>query len=162
MSMPPVVALSVRQPWAWAIIHAGKDIENRSQAAVSKGSMRIRPIAIHASKGMTREEYESAASFMTSIGVTCPPPADLARGGIIGAVAVAGIVRSSASPWFFGPCGLVLVEPRPCAFIPARGELGFFEWREGKPEDVPAPARWMLKHGAVAELPIVTEQSRLL
>lgn len=26
----PELALSVRQPWAWAIIHAGKDIENRS------------------------------------------------------------------------------------------------------------------------------------
>lgn len=23
------VALSIRQPWAWAILHAGKDIENR-------------------------------------------------------------------------------------------------------------------------------------
>ena len=22
-------ALSIRQPWAWAILHAGKDIENR-------------------------------------------------------------------------------------------------------------------------------------
>ncbi|MQA14935.1 MAG: ASCH domain-containing protein [Pseudonocardiaceae bacterium] len=23
-------ALSIRQPWAWAILHAGKDVENRS------------------------------------------------------------------------------------------------------------------------------------
>ncbi len=27
----PMLALSIRQPWAWAIIHAGKDVENRSE-----------------------------------------------------------------------------------------------------------------------------------
>lgn len=38
-------AITVRQPWAWAIAHAGKDIENRS------GNTRYRgPIAIHAGK----------------------------------------------------------------------------------------------------------------
>jgi len=26
-----VKALSIRQPWAWAILHAGKDIENRPE-----------------------------------------------------------------------------------------------------------------------------------
>ncbi len=26
----PMLALSIRQPWAWAVIHAGKDVENRS------------------------------------------------------------------------------------------------------------------------------------
>ncbi|WP_409188395.1 hypothetical protein [Bradyrhizobium sp. RDM4] len=30
----PEFALSVRQPWAWAIIHGGKDVENRSAPAV--------------------------------------------------------------------------------------------------------------------------------
>lgn len=58
----PAKALSVRQPWAWAILHAGKDVENRSAAALRH--MRIEPlsgIALHASKGMTRDEYEEAA-----------------------------------------------------------------------------------------------------
>lgn len=36
--------LTVRQPWAWAIIHGGKDIENRSR---SLGPYRG-PVAIHA------------------------------------------------------------------------------------------------------------------
>lgn len=36
-------ALSIRQPWAWLILHAGKTIENRSQAWTYRG-----PIAIHA------------------------------------------------------------------------------------------------------------------
>lgn len=80
----PRLALSVRQPWAWAIIHAGKDIENRSWQAVNHG-LRVRGrIAIHAAKGLARREYERASEFMASIGVTCPPAADLLRGGIVG------------------------------------------------------------------------------
>lgn len=38
-------ALTVRQPWAWAIIHGGKDVENRSRNIA--GSYRG-PVAIHA------------------------------------------------------------------------------------------------------------------
>ena len=26
-------AISIRQPWAWAVIHGGKDVENRSETA---------------------------------------------------------------------------------------------------------------------------------
>jgi hypothetical protein len=39
--------LTVRQPWAWAIIHAGKDVENRARniAGAYRG-----PVAIHAAK----------------------------------------------------------------------------------------------------------------
>ena len=37
--------LTVRQPWAWAIIHGGKDVENRSRNIA--GSYRG-PVAIHA------------------------------------------------------------------------------------------------------------------
>jgi hypothetical protein len=33
----PLQAISVRQPWAWAIIYAGKDVENRSRDAVANG-----------------------------------------------------------------------------------------------------------------------------
>ena len=36
-------ALTVQQPWAWAIIHGGKDVENRTQAWSYRG-----PLAIHA------------------------------------------------------------------------------------------------------------------
>lgn len=45
-------ALSIRQPWAWLILHAGKDIENRTWQTYQRGWF-----AIHASKGMTRREY---------------------------------------------------------------------------------------------------------
>jgi len=65
----PSIALSVRQPWAWAIIHAGKDIENRSWHAVDRGTMRRGRIAIHAAKGLTQQEYRDAADYMLAIGV---------------------------------------------------------------------------------------------
>jgi len=41
-----VKAITVRQPWAWAIIHAGKDVENRSRNVA--GDYRG-PLAIHSS-----------------------------------------------------------------------------------------------------------------
>lgn len=139
----PRIALSVRQPWAWAIINAGKDVENRSAGAVRH--MTTGRIAIHAAKGMTREEYESARDFMiASIGVVCPAPHLLERGGLVGSVDVFDIVKQSASPWFFGPCGLLLRNAAACSFVPAKGALGYFKWEAADASIVPPPARWML------------------
>lgn len=143
----PELALSVRQPWAWAIIHSDKDIENRSWQAVNHGLTVRGRIAIHASKGMTREEYESARDFMRSLSVTCPSPDKLLRGGIIGSVEVVDVVKEHTSVWFFGPRGLVLRDPRPCEFVPSLGSLGYFRWNRGDENILPGPARWMLPGG---------------
>jgi len=142
-NLPPL-ALSVRQPWAWAIIHADKDIENRSWQAVNHGLRQRGRIAIHAAKGMTRVEYDKARAFIDSRGYFCPDPHALFRGGIIGSVEVVDVVNKSGSPWFFGPRGLVLSEPRCCAFVPAVGALGYFRWQRGDTSIVPQPAAWML------------------
>ena len=143
MGSLPELALSVRQPWSWAIIHAGKDIENRSWQAVNHG-LKIRGrVCIHASKGITRSEYEDAREFMASIGVRCPPAADLLRGGIIGTVMINDVVNGSDSPWFFGPRGLVLSDPEPCEFVPAVGALGYFRWVGNRDIPLPLIARWM-------------------
>jgi len=136
----PPIALSVRQPWAWAIVSAGKDVENRSAAAVRHG-MRPGRIAIHAARGMTRAEYEDARDFMARLGVNCPRPDALVRGAIIGAVTVTGIVTASDSRWFFGPRGLVLADAVACTPIPASGMLGYFRWQEGGAAC--EPAAWM-------------------
>lgn len=150
--MIPRLAISVRQPWAWAIIHGGKDVENRSQAALRHMSMPIgERIAIHASRGITRGEYEDAADFMRQIGVICPPPAELLRGGVIGSVEIVAVVRESQSPWFMGPRGIVLRDPQPFPFTPAKGLLGLFKWAEGG--EAPAPFAWMIKQAAVAVSP---------
>lgn len=145
MNAIPQLALSVHQPWAWAIIHAGKDIENRSWQAVNPGLRQRGRIAIHASKGMTREEYEDAADFINSLcgRPKCPAAFELLRGGIIGSVEVTDVVTDSESDWFFGPRGLVLRNPEVWTFIPALGALGYFKWRRGDPSIVPSPAKWM-------------------
>lgn len=137
----PVKALSIRQPWAWAILHAGKDIENRTAAAVAHG-MKPGRIAIHAAKGMTRDEYEHARNFMRSIGVTVPLPFCLIRGAVVGTATVTAIVKEHQSPWFFGPRGLVLTDVKPLPQpIPAIGALGYFNWKPSGEQEVAKP--WM-------------------
>jgi hypothetical protein len=145
------LALSVRQPWAWAIIYAGKDIENRSWQAVNHGLRQRGRIAIHAAKGMSREEYEDASETINAIlaaapdsGIRCPEAKDLLRGGIIGSADVVDVVTESDSDWFFGPRGLVLRRPEPCDFVPSVGALGYFAWAPADQSIVPEPAKWML------------------
>jgi hypothetical protein len=142
----PRLALSVRQPWAWAIVYAGKDIENRSWQAVNHGLRQRGRIAVHAAKGMTRDEYEDACEWIAKVcKVTVPPPAALDRGGIIGSVEVIDVVKESTSPWFMGPRGLVLRDPQPCSFVGAKGALGYFNWTPDHDRAGPdAPAKWML------------------
>lgn len=132
----PKMAISIRQPWAWAIVHAGKDIENRDWPTRFRG-----PVCIHAAKGMTRDEYDNANRHIQSVlgqvgqdwldrwlGVTAAP-SRLERGGIVGVADIIGCVDFSESPWFFGRYGFVLRNARPVDFIPVRGALGFFDWR---------------------------------
>jgi hypothetical protein len=149
MSMDiPEIALSVQQPWAWAITEGGKDVENRSRFAITKGDMKPRRIAIHASLGMTRDDYEDACRFMASIGVVCPLPGQLVRGAIVGMATVTAIVSEHPSPWSFGPRGLVLAEQCAIEPIPAAGALGFFRWRPSGGA-LAEPKPWMIAKPAV-------------
>lgn len=145
----PELALSVRQPWAWAIIHAGKDVENRGPMMVRHLQQKTGRRAIHAAKGMTRDEYDSVGEFMARLGVTVPPPHELLRGGIIGSVTVDRIVTTMQSRWFMGPRGLVLSDPAPCDFIPALGALGYFKWTPADSASVAPLAKWMLPPGTL-------------
>lgn len=137
-------ALSIRQPWAWCILYAGKTIENRCwrpehplmlQAWNILKKRGYTEILIHASKGMTLAEYVDCLDLCHAIsrkepfpsGLTLPKPEDLPRGGIVGRATLTGIVNASESLWFAGPVGLVLHKAKPCKFIPRRGQLGFFE-----------------------------------
>lgn len=109
-------ALSIQQPWAWAIIHAGKDIENRSWVTGVRGR-----ILIHAGKKLDHD----GVGFMRNRGIILPSMFDI--GGIVGSVEIAGCVISSPSKWFFGPFGFVLLDSRPLPFMAVRGQLGFFD-----------------------------------
>jgi hypothetical protein len=126
------MALSIRQPWAWAIIHAGKDIENRDWRTRFRG-----PVCIHAAKGMTQAEYNGFIRTIHTVSLTRPFPRgstvpsgeNLPRGGIVGVAEIVDCVEASDSPWFFGRFGFVLRNARPVEFIPVRGALGLFDWR---------------------------------
>jgi len=140
----PIKAISIRQPWAWAIVHAGKDIENRDWLTKFRG-----PVCIHAAKGMTKGEYANANYYIQRavgavdqvwldrwLGVT-PAPYRLDCGGIIGTAEIVDCVEASNSPWFFGRYGFVLRNVQPVAFIPVKGALGFFDWRNQGQLDQP-------------------------
>lgn len=156
MTSLPEIALSVRQPWAWAIVHAGKPVENRNWRKPNPGLKFRGECCLHASKGMTRAEYEDAAEFIASLGITPPAPADLQRGGVIGVTTIVDIVQDMDNPWFFGPRGLVLANTRAVDFIPAKGALGFFRWQADSAKAAGA-ARWMNKQDNH-----ITQQERLL
>jgi len=130
-----VKALSVRQPWAWAILN-GKPIENRDWRYLP--SYRG-PLLLHAAKGMTAMEYGDAATWIGRVfGLKVPKPAQLDRGGLVGACNLVAVIDQkeimhppiSPAPdvrWFFGPIGLVLADVRPLPFMPYKGALGFFD-----------------------------------
>lgn len=145
MSDLPELALSLRQPWAWAVVHAGKPLENRSAAALRFMVPLLGQRAIHASVTMTRAYYCEARDFMRNLGLNVPAPADLLRGGIIGQCEFTAMIKGSDSPWFFGPRALVVKDARPCGFIPCGGQLGYFKWQRHPTMTGPVPALpWML------------------
>lgn len=139
----PRLALSIRQPWAYVVAVGWKDIENRDWRQPNPGLKYRGAVAIHASLGMTRAEYDDAADFINRTGFAPPAPHELVRGAIIGTAEIVDIVKESSSPWFFGRLGLVIANARTLEQpIPCSGALGFFEWKAGG--EIAKPARWML------------------
>jgi hypothetical protein len=110
-----VKALSVRQPWAWAIIHAGKDIENRTWRTHYRGPLFIHAsLARHSKTGMPR-------------GIRSPREDALHFGAIIGLVELVDVVERSRSKWFAGPLGWVIANPYRLKHpMPCKGGLGLW------------------------------------
>jgi hypothetical protein len=106
------------------IVHGWKDIENRDWPTRFRGRF-----LVHASKGMTRDEYNDAAWTALTIRdlIGLPSFDAIERGGIVGSVEIADCVEESDSEWFFGRFGFVLRAPEVLPFRPYRGQLGFFE-----------------------------------
>jgi hypothetical protein len=122
-------AVSLTQPFAHAVIHLKKGIENRKRCSSHRGLT-----LIHASAGMTVGDYEDAVRFIDSvrsrlgIGNRTPPRSALERGGIIGAVDFLDCVDRHDSPWFVGPFAYVIANPRPIPFIPCKGTIFPLFW----------------------------------
>lgn len=140
--------MTVRQPWAWAIIHGGKDVENRTRNLA--GDYRG-PVAIHA--GLTEDKAgyspQMDALWAEHHERTPYPPAFpttrrdqsiyLEFGAIIGVVDLVGVHPADdtgltgSRPGLWPTCSvwaerrghhLVLANPRPLSTpIPYRGAL---------------------------------------
>lgn len=78
-------ALSVRQPWAWAILHAGKDVENRSWATGYRGEL-----LIHAGKTIE----DDAVDIVAGLADREVPGRELWTGGVVGR----GVEMTCAGP----------------------------------------------------------------
>lgn len=103
--------ISVRQPWAYALLHLGKAVENRTSTnprtkePCMPPMCRYRgPVLLHASSGCTGPEYQEAYGWMVDNDLVeygneraevvaerakdgrlvVPRLADLPRGGIVG------------------------------------------------------------------------------
>ena len=118
--------LSIRQPWAYAILKLGKDVENRKWWTPFRGWFYI-----HAGKKIDMEGYR----FITKeLCLKLPEPGDLKTGGIVGMSylynCISGNQKESVlgyNPWFFGPYGFLLRESKEIEMIPLPGKLGFFD-----------------------------------
>lgn len=142
-------ALSIRQPWAWLILRPDllgqarldaiarselKDIENRSWSSNHRGIT-----LVHASKGMTRGEYDEVQDYLLALHlcdglgdeiIRLPKPDALQRGGIVGSVHIVNCVPSpqATSLWHMeGHYGFRMIDAQPIPFIPFTGRLNFFD-----------------------------------
>ena len=138
--------LSLRQPWAWVVVHMGKDIENRRWDTSVRGDF-----LIHASKGMTKDEYYGCLDFCQSVvGSSAiarfPALKALPRGGIVGAARLVDVIppcpecQCGETGIVFKACGrnhgwhmpaqygfrLENIRPSP-KFVECKGTLGFFQ-----------------------------------
>ena len=105
-------AITIQQPWAWAIMSGGKDIENRVWSTSYRG-----PLLIHAGVA-----YRSDAVMPR--GVQAPDKQDLTFGAILGVVDLVDVVEKSRSRWFEGDYGSVLRNPRMLSRpVPCKGQL---------------------------------------
>ena len=120
-------ALSIRPPWAHAIAHLGKRIENRTWSTRYRG-----PLLIHASSTFVRSEFDELADIL---GYRVEPH-ECASGAIIAIANLVDCVEASAvadDPWTCGPIAWILDDVRVLSTpIRASGRLGL--WKPS-PED---------------------------
>ena len=124
--------LTVRQPWAWAIIHGGKDVENRVRNIA--GDYRG-PVAIHVAKGLG--SYNDTEAALQAVHVTTAQDVRaMVAGGprhgghLIGVVDLVDVHSASV----MGGCGRMDYE---CVKHPAGCRRHCSSWAMG-----PAPEGW--------------------
>lgn len=114
-------ALAVHQPWAWAIMEAEKDVENRNYRPPAQ--LVSKWLWIHATKQISKAGMQEVRAR----GMKMPDPEDLPAGAILGAVQLMKVVDNYPSRWFTGPVGWVLEHPKLLPEpIPVRGQQGLW------------------------------------
>lgn len=83
-------ALSIQQPWVYAILQKGKDIENRKWTTKHRGW-----IALHASAKPRRIEADNFPGL-----TQCPDLGSLDYSTICGVAWLSEVVTTSRSKWF--------------------------------------------------------------
>lgn len=118
-------ALSILQPWAWAVVHGHKPVENRG---LGFAGIRYRgDLLVHAGKGLDMDGIAFIRARFPDVAATMPAATEFQRGGIVGRVRLVEIVRWDPSPWFGGPVGLLLADAQALPFRACRGQLGLFD-----------------------------------
>ena len=156
----PMRALTVRQPWATAIIWGGKDIENRTRPTGYRGRLWIHA-GLHRPD---RDDYLEASGLARTETGDGLDWAAISRslGVILGSVDVVGChsdeteePRTSCSPWArHSQHHWMLANPRPLAEpVPCKGALGL--WR--LPEDVEKAVRAQL----ATDIPAACPESKM-
>jgi len=90
-------AVSVRQPWAWAIARGHQPVLNQAADTGYRG-----PVAIYASFRVDLESFESDVVRQAASAVWDPADPAAAIGGIVAVVSLAGVCAAAASG---APCG---------------------------------------------------------
>lgn len=130
----PETAISIMQPWSWLIVNRFKAIENRDWQTKFRGT-----VAIHAGKKMDEgtlrdliggEHPVTYEPLSTKLRAAVDDMGRLPTGGIVGVADIVDCVADSTNEWFVGRYGFVLANQRPVPFIPCKGALGFFKWKE--------------------------------
>lgn len=135
-------AISVRQPYAWLIIHGGKTIENRGWPTRFRGRLLIHA----ASKYSFDDDYDARLYVQRDLDdvprssrIPDLQSGKILLGGIIGAVTLVDVLPPTnrpSQPWHLpGKFGWVLEDPTPLPFYRVPGQLSFwgsFAIREGE------------------------------
>lgn len=119
--MSPLKALTLWQPWAHAIAHLGKWIENRTWAPPA--SAIGEPLAIHAGKKLDREVAEDFGLRPDEIPIGCV----VAVARLERVICSKGDVPADQRLWWNGPIGWLLADVQAIEPIPCRGAQGLWE-----------------------------------
>ena len=129
----PWKCLSIRQPYAWAVIKGAKDVDNRTwrldylgrlyiHASLKENAEFVDDVVARVAKHLGMPVADALADYRQHV--------ENARGAIIGSVTMFGCAVSFDSEWFEGRYGFLFRDPQPLKKpIPAKGQARIFKFK---------------------------------